>query len=666
MKTGVTLFLLLISAFTFGQSVSAKLHNEIDEIIFSEPEKAYELAVKSLQFSFPNSHDQVIALCDVGKCAYYLDDYSGGKKSLNDGIKLAISIKDKEGEAWCRFHLGDLLILQGEYLSAIVELNKAKEIFQGLKITNGSAMCLNAIGSIYLAQDNYQDSQQAIKQAIDNGTAVTKGDSYGLLAQLYMKMEAYPAAISFAQKALNVGVKNDDAYVQATALDVLGNVLQIEGEFDYSKSYLKQALKLKESLNDQQGFSLTCLRLGELYRSIDKIDSAFYFANLSYAKSSEIGAIEEQKGAAYLLSRLHAKEGNYAKAFEFQNEYVALNEALMNEQAAKKMAELKAEVAAQMDQKKIALLQQERDHETQRNQLFIWLATLGILLFGVIVWVLLARNRIKQKSLHAINLQKGIIELQNQEILESIRYAKRLQEAILPDRAYMAAKLPPHFVLYLPKDIVAGDFYWFEETDSSIYLACCDCTGHGVPGALVSVVCSNALQQALIELHEPDPGVLLNETRKKVIAQFNKLGRSEQEVRDGMDISLLKCDKQFRKAMFAGAHHAIWIFSPDSSEPIVIKGDKQPIGKYATNHDFKSIEVNWKKGDRIYMFSDGYADQFGGQEKKKLKNKQLQTFLAKIQNEPIENHGDRLHDYFNSWKENEEQVDDVTAIGLEV
>ena len=336
-----------------------------------------------------------MALCDVGKCAYYLDDYSGGKRSLNDGIKLALSIGDKEGEAWCRFHLGDLRILQGEYISAIVELNKAKEIFQALKVSEGSAMCLNAIGSIYLAQDNYQESQQAFKQAIGIGTPVTKGDSYGLLAQMYMQMEAYPAAISFAQKALDLGLNNKDGYVQATALDVLGNVLQIEGKFDDSKSYLKQALQLKESMNDQQGFSSTCLRLGELYRSLEKIDSAFYFANLSHLKSSEIGAIEEQRGAAYLLSRLYATGGNYAKAFEFQNEYVALNEFLMNEQAAKKIAELKAEVSAQKNQQKIALLQQAKNHEAQRNQIFIWLGSIGTFFFGAIIWVLAARNKLK-------------------------------------------------------------------------------------------------------------------------------------------------------------------------------------------------------------------------------------------------------------------------------
>lgn len=657
------LFFLVTSSFA---QTAATIHKEIDEIIFSDPVKASSLAKKALNITKSRTHDYVIALCDAGKCAYYLDDYKNGKKYLLDGVAMATAIGDKSGEAWCRFHLGDVEILQGEYSTAIGELQQASDLFQSLKIPEGHAMCLNAIGTIYMAQENYQESQSSFKVALEIGTQITKGDSYGFLAQLYMRMEAYPAAITYAQKALDAGKRNKDDYVQAAALDVLGNVLQIQRNYTDATSYLKQALALKEKLEDQQGVSITCLRLGELYRSTEQIDSAFYFAQKSYEQAADIGAKEEQKGAAYLLSRLFAIKGDYVKAFEYQNSYVSLNESLMNEQAAKKMAELKAAVTAQEDQRKIDLLQQERNYEQSQNQLFVWLATLGILLFGVVVWVLLARNRMKQKSLHAINQQKGIIEHQNQEILESIRYAKRLQEAILPDRTYMTAKLPPHFVLYLPKDIVAGDFYWFEETEHSIYLACCDCTGHGVPGALVSIVCSNALQQSLIELIDPNPGVLLNETRKKVIAQFNKLGRSEQEVRDGMDISLLKFDKQFSKAIFAGAHHAIWIYSPDNTEPVVVKGDKQPIGKYATDHDFSSTEVTFKKGDRIYMFSDGYADQFGGPEKKKLKNKQVQAFLAAIQDKPILEHGKLLEDHFLSWQETEDQVDDVTFIGLEI
>jgi serine phosphatase RsbU (regulator of sigma subunit) len=180
------------------------------------------------------------------------------------------------------------------------------------------------------------------------------------------------------------------------------------------------------------------------------------------------------------------------------------------------------------------------------------------------------------------------------------------------------------------------------------------------------VVCSNALQQALSEMNTPDPAQLLNETRKKVISQFNKLGRSDQEVRDGMDISVLVFDKQFKKATFAGANHAVWIYSNGSSTPRILKGDKQPVGKYATDTPFTNTVVDWTTGDRIYLFTDGYADQFGGPDKKKLKNKQVQAFLTNIQDKPILEHGKMLEEYFISWQQAEDQVDDVTVIGLEI
>ena len=213
--------------------------------------------------------------------------------------------------------------------------------------------------------------------------------------------------------------------------------------------------------------------------------------------------------------------------------------------------------------------------------------------------------------------------------------------------------------LYKPKDIVAGDFYWLEEDAGVIYFAAADCTGHGVPGAMVSVVCHNALNRAVREYGISIPGKILDKTRDIVISEFSK---SDEDVKDGMDICL--CALRGMSLQFSGAHNSLWLIR--NGELIEYKGNKQPVGKFINAHTFETETISLEEGDTYYIFTDGYVDQFGGEKGKKFKAKNLKTLLLSIQDKSLQEQQQILHKNFNDWRGNMEQIDDVCMIGVRV
>lgn len=264
-----------------------------------------------------------------------------------------------------------------------------------------------------------------------------------------------------------------------------------------------------------------------------------------------------------------------------------------------------------------------------------------------------------------ITQQKHIIEEKQKEIVDSINYAKRIQDAILPTNQAIEKVLPEAFVLYKPKDIIAGDFYWMETREKLVLIAAADCTGHGVPGAMVSVVCSGALTRSVKEFGLTNPGKVLDKTTELVLETLDK---NHGDVKDGMDISLCNINLNQNVLMYAGANNPLWIFRRNKSdtEPefIEIKADKQPIGKFENRKPFSTQIHEIEPGDCIYMFTDGYADQFGGPKGKKFKYSTLQKLLAGNCHLPVQEQKDIFAKAFDEWKGTYEQTDDVCIIGI--
>ena len=661
----LTCILLLFCLNASAQQIAASLHDSVDTYIFSNPEKALGFSTQELQFSNLNSKARVRALLDLGTCYYYSDEYDLGRSFLTKARQLAEKIHDDDGKAWALFYTGDLEILEGKYGNAVEHISRAQSLFNKTDNSKGKAMCLNGLGAIHLQQQNYEKAMSYFKGALKHGDQITKGDSYANLSKLYLEMEGYAGAKSSAKNALKLGIQNEDQYVQSTAYDVLGTIELKRGNFRAAEAYLQKAIKLKLYLDDQQGLAISYVDLAKAKRATGQPDSAAYFSLLAFTIASDIGAKEEIKNAAFLYSKILATRGLYDSAFYYQNQYIQLNTELFNQKVSKKMAEMEAAISIKENNQRITMLEHEKEFAEKSTRLYLITGIIGILLLSITVFFVLNRYRFKKKSHDKLAATNAIIEHQNTEILQSIRYAKRLQEAILPEKERIQRVFPKSFVSYFPKDIVAGDFYWFEETASGYLLACCDCTGHGVPGAMVSIVCSNAMNRAVREMKRTIPGELLDETRQMVVENFNQ-HTTESQVKDGMDIGLLSFSSDLATVQFAGAHHALWILRPDADDFEIVKGNKAPVGKFDRYEPFSTHDLSLKSGDRLYLFTDGYADQFGGDEGKKMKTPLVRQYILSIRHRSLTEQQQLLEDFFYQWKGIEDQVDDVCFMGLEI
>jgi len=285
----------------------------------------------------------------------------------------------------------------------------------------------------------------------------------------------------------------------------------------------------------------------------------------------------------------------------------------------------------------------------------------AIIFIGIWFVVLIYDNRKTENANFIISTQKKALEEKTKEILDSISYAKRLQDATLPSLISIKELLPESFVLYKPKDIVAGDFYWMEQFGDIVLIAAADCTGHGVPGALVSVVCSNALNRAVKEFHIVEPGKILDKARELILETFEK---NESNVQDGMDISLCCIHTKTNEIQWSGAYNPLWYIH--KGEMKEIPADKQPIGKYDKPLPFHTHQLELISGDTLYLFTDGYPDQFGGPKGKKFKYKQLQELLLANAVNPMEKQMEQLEKTINEWKGSLEQVDDILMIGIRI
>lgn len=282
-----------------------------------------------------------------------------------------------------------------------------------------------------------------------------------------------------------------------------------------------------------------------------------------------------------------------------------------------------------------------------------------ILVITFIFWNISFRKEVKLRAVAEEKLMETLneVEEKQKEITDSIIYAKRIQEAILPSIEFIKTHLPNSFIYYQPKDIVAGDFYWAEKVGNDFFIAAADCTGHGVPGALVSVICCNALNKAVNEFKLIDPSKILDKTREFVLESFSKNGA---DIKDGMDISLVCINGNSVK--WAGANNPLWYFQ--NNELKQIKANKQPIGKSDNPEPFTTHILELQKGDSLYLFTDGFADQFGGPKGKKFKYKQLEELLINSNKLNVQEQHQLLISSLNQWKGNLEQVDGICIIGI--
>ncbi|MGP8322605.1 MAG: GAF domain-containing SpoIIE family protein phosphatase [Methanosarcinaceae archaeon] len=265
-----------------------------------------------------------------------------------------------------------------------------------------------------------------------------------------------------------------------------------------------------------------------------------------------------------------------------------------------------------------------------------------------------------------IRKQHLLVLQQKQAITDSIKYARRIQKAVLPSPPYLDNILSDYFTIFKPKDIISGDFYWVREIDGYRVVIVADCTGHGVPGALMSMLGVTLLNEQFRTYGIRQPGVILGHLRNKVKEILVQEG-SVNDQKDGMDMAIAIIDQEKKELQFAGANRPLFLFRKnDDYELFVIKGDKQPIGVHWEENEFTNHLIKLQEHDSLYIFSDGFVDQYGGKKRKKFKTRNFKNLLLSVQAESMENQKKLIEDTFEEWRGNNEQIDDVCVFGVSV
>ena len=524
---------------------------------------------------------------------------------------------------------------------------------------------------------NNKDYETALKNFIPAYNYVVKnrkddngnlGEYSGWIGNTYSALKKFDSAIHY--RYISINYFNKSGYLQdlGDPYRYLGNVYRNMKLYDSAMIHYKRSYEIFKKFNGFERKWLLQYFIAETHAALkDYKSSAKELDNLLDTVTGTKDLLSLYLGNG-LGGKVYDKNKEYQKAIACFRKYIVYKDSSEKTGEQGAVTELDAKLKFEKEEsnlkfeqaKKDALAKKETEKQTLIRNFFIG----GFIVMAGFLVVIFRNYREKKKANKLLETQKSEIEIQKKEIQDSINYAQNIQHAVLPETSEIEKHFDDVFILYKPKDIVSGDFFWFNETKNTVLLAAADCTGHGVPGAIMSMIGSYELNNSVLERGIIQPSKILsyiNISLKKRLRQNDALTKN----RDGMDIILCSFDKQNMQLQYAGANRPLYIIR--NNEPIEIAPSKSAIGGYTADaFEFNNNIVQLQKGDCVYMYTDGFADQFGGDKNKKLTTKIFKNFLLTIAAKTMIEQRKLLDEYFYKWKGNFDQLDDVLVIGVRV
>jgi serine phosphatase RsbU (regulator of sigma subunit) len=573
----------------------------------------------------------------LGDIYYAQVRYDRSMESYYKAYHLSDSIKDDELLASSSYNLGWVAALQKGNVSEVYLLYKALLIGQTKGFDGVVLRVNNALGGFYT--DQYNKSTQ-------------KSD--------------FDSAVKYFNHGINLAKKLKYFRQTAVYYSNMGQLFYQAKDFKTARYYLEKARELGHKDSNLVMGSLHKMSLCDFGEG--RIEKALMDLELINAYSIRSDYKELRKDVLRDLAKWNRHTGRFEKAYRYLEEYYAIKAEMDEALMSSSLKNLEAVINYEKSEAKVEQLKQANEIQalrSKRKSLFI--SVLGVLAFVIIVvaYLLFKQNKLKQESNLKLKEQNKIISEKKEEIEQSINYAKGIQTVFLPDKEVLNTYVA-NFIFYQPKDVVSGDFYWFKSGSSSdvMWLACADCTGHGVPGALMSMVGINTLEQLCSQNNDSNPDAILKHLNNAIKDSLKQHSDNHKQ-KDGMDIALLKINKQTKKLYFSGANRPLYLVRNSVVEEI--KADKLAIGGYTTyNQSYQLHELCLESNDFIVLSTDGYADQFGGQEGKKFMTKQFKKMLEEIATQKQTHQLEHIESTFNTWKGHYQQVDDVCVIGIRI
>ena len=565
----------------------------------------------------------------------------------------------------------------------------------------------------------------AVNIAIDSKDRGDEGVAYISIADTYSIMENYSNAVNFYDKSIEILRSTADSVSLASALLNAGDCYYNMGDYDealrcfeeagpifqkmnhltgsaynlgnigmiYAKqgkdvlaeSNISEAIAILEELEDYYPISVYLTIMSDIYLKQNDFDLALSYTRRSLELARAYG-LKDQIGDAYLqLSQLYETSGNQEEAFSYYKSHILYRDSVKNFEAIQQMADMRTDFEVAQKQIEVDLLSQKR-----RNQKFInILAAVALLLIILLAiglyrrYIFIKRTNVKisnqrdeiesqrdevEAQRDLLKTHRDILVHQKNEIVESINYAQRIQSAMLPPDSYFSELLNDYFILYKPRDIVSGDFYWIKQVKQYIVLVVADCTGHGVPGAFMSMLGMSNLNEIVQRREITQAKEILNELRKQIKHSLRQQG-DRDDPKDGIDMALCVLDMENMKLQYAGANIPFYLIRDVRGKPVLkeIKADRMPLGYYQSEDvSFVNHDLKLEKGDAFYMFSDGFIDQKGGKEEKKFLSKNFKKLLLQIGDQPMPNQKDILEETLSDWMGDTSLIDDILVIGVRV
>ncbi len=649
-----------------------------------------------------NDYGVARAYNNIGIIHKNIGEYDKALDSYLKSIEIQRKIDDKDGLARSYNNISTVYKYIGKYPNAIEYSIKSLKTHEQLGNSKEMAATYNNIGLIYSKQKNYKKALEYFKKCLDISIKIKNQidifNSYNNISELYKQEKNFKKAIEYSQKGLEASKKYEYKKGIALSYEVLASIYFDMKQYEKAYTYYQKVLELQLSIGSKTGIIHAKTGIGSYYIAKKKYNEALTFLQESANLAIEINSLENIQKISKLLSFVHSKLGNYREAYENHLRYKKLGDSLENKASIRKVTQLGMQMEFDKKTKEKEIEQHKKDLESQEEynkqvlltKVFI-LGFIIILLF--LIFILKIYKDKKQANIilkyqkeeigqqhDEIKAQRDEIEKQrdfalkqrdeitkkNKEITDSIQYAKRIQNAILPSRKMFIPLIPDYFIFFKPRDIVSGDFYWLNRNENRIVIAAADCTGHGVPGAFMSMLGISLLNEIVNKIEKPKASQILNLLREKIMSSLHQTGK-DGEQKDGMDIAMCVIDTDSKKLSFAGAYNPLYIIRKNNKEYNLIeyKGNKMPIGVHIrTKASFINHEIQLQKDDRIYIFSDGYIDQFGGDQGRKFRIKPFKNLLLSIQKFNMNEQKQILSKTFDDWKKDTKQLDDILLIGM--
>jgi len=530
---------------------------------------------------------------------------------------------------------------------------------------NAAATYLNQIAFLYWEYFILDEAVKYFEQVLtinqDMGNKVGEQKVLDNIAFVYSDMERYDKSVECFSKSLDLIKEKKVKKDIATCISNLALAYNNNGQYNEAISYAEQGLEMGKALNDakllrsfygilhesydRKGNKEKSIEYFSLYSTIDKHIQQQLFKEREQLNKKQLTEMKAEKDEA-----IHEKE-------ETKQELVLTQDTLKQSQLEKEL------INAEKEANEAKLIASESRLKAERRLRY---SILSVFVFVCILTILIYRQmQEKKKANEKLQTLYKEIERKNGQILDSINYASHIQEAILPYEQQIKADLPESFVFYKPRDIVSGDFYWHTRHNDTILIAAIDCTGHGVPGAFMSMIGNTLLNEIVNEKEITEPAKVLNELNEKVVFTLNQNSGDQQGFsEDGMDITFCSYNTKTKQLELAMANHSAILINQGNVKSI--EGDIYSIGGNVgiEGVKFSSHKIDITSETTLYMFSDGFQDQFGGNRNQKYMSPRFLDFLAKIQDQPFEEHQNLLELEYNNWKGDSKQIDDVLVIGI--